>query len=469
MIQLTLPYNRKSIEHEHSLDTEYKKKNGVFYTDLQLARTMVDLLHVDKNSLIIDPCCGTGNFLKAAKEFGFANVYGADIDEDAINICKEEIQTSNILTLDTIANDSTSIINSFALKRKFDVVIGNPPYFPIKKSKTIFSKDIEFVTNVRASGNNLFIAALLRALDLLVDNGIMSYIIPKNFLHVSAYSKIRREILLQKTIVSIIDLGAYFNNVRGEQIIITIKNARPNNNKIHFYKYINLGQTELTTIDQSFYNDEILIFQNYKDLQIFNKFTETNWTLKDYCEGYIGRGRSRSNKAVSGKEIRKFGLKDRQMSSEGNLIFIQNIYSSESGVIGCFGGDLEAKETVTVITDGNSETARYLLAFLHSRVCNFFLYKFCYNNSKLTMHTDPEYLRKIPLPRKDSNLESLIVNIEHELENESYMSDTWFKILETLNSTIYQAYGFGPLERNYIDETLSRIQSKRWKNISDRK
>ena len=55
-------------------------------------------------------------------------------------------------------------------------------------------------------------------------------------------------------------------------------------------------------------------------------------------------------------------------------------------------------EIVRSFTDGDEKMCRYILGILHSRLCNLFLYKYCYNYSKLTMHTDAKYLKKIPLP-----------------------------------------------------------------------
>ena len=67
----------------------------------------------------------------------------------------------------------------------------------------------------------------MRSLELVKKDGLVSYIIPKNFLHVSGYSLLRRSILKEKTIISIVDLGRYFKNVRGEQIVLTLKIAYP--------------------------------------------------------------------------------------------------------------------------------------------------------------------------------------------------------------------------------------------------
>ena len=48
----------KSNLHESELDNKYKKDNGIFYTDLELANAIVDFLKIPKSAKIIDPCCG---------------------------------------------------------------------------------------------------------------------------------------------------------------------------------------------------------------------------------------------------------------------------------------------------------------------------------------------------------------------------------------------------------------------------
>ena len=48
---------------ESSLESDYKKDNGIFYTDLSLAEKMLCELKPDKDAIIMDPCCGSGVFL----------------------------------------------------------------------------------------------------------------------------------------------------------------------------------------------------------------------------------------------------------------------------------------------------------------------------------------------------------------------------------------------------------------------
>ena len=450
--------------YESSLEISYKKENGVFYTHLSLAEKMLLELKVDKSSIILDPCCGVGVFIYAAQKHEFTNLYGVDKDEDAILFCKNNITSAHFASADSIAQDVETILSNINLSEQPDVIIGNPPYVPLT-AETTFETDYLFKRRVSDLGNNLFIAALLRALDLVKVGGIVSYIIPKNFLHVQVYSLLRKELLEEKTIISIVDIGSYFKNVRGEQVILTIKNVKSEKkHKIKMKKYSSNRFVLMTSIPQAFFKNEILVFNCPEDYSIYKKLSSSYHTLNDFCKGYVGRGKSKSSDAITGKDIRKFGYKNRVLPTEGNTLFIQNIYSAEAGVIAAFGGNLEASQTITVFTDSDIKMCHYILGILHSRLCNLFLYKYCYNYSKLTMHTDAKYLKKIPLPsrRLQDKYFNQVLKLVTDLETGNYMEQTWFNNLEKLNQVIYEAYNISKKESEFIDSEMKRIQSKRW-------
>lgn len=452
--------------YENSLEETFKKENGIFYTDVALADKIIKELKIVGDPIILDPCCGTGSFVFSAKKYGYSHVYGIDQDKSAIDFCIANIPSATFVAADSIGKTPTEMLKLLGIDKakKVDYIVGNPPYVPIAGDVVIDSSDYLFKRKVSDSGNNLFVAALVRSMQLLNDGGMLSYIIPKNFLHVTSYSLLRREILKEKTIVSIIDIGAYFKNVRGEQIILTIKNTTPSKNKIAIKKLSSNRFVTLVNVDQSFYKDEILLFNSSTDVSIYKKLFSSYQKLDDLKNGYVGRGKSKSDTAVTGKDIRKFGYKDRDIPLSGSRIFIQNIYSAEAGVIAAFGGTMEASQTVTIFTDGDPKMCRYILGILHSRLCNFFLFKYCYNYSKLTMHTDAKYLKKIPLPKQDPiHFDNILTKVSR-LEKEDYMSQDWFDGLELLNQAVYAAYGITQKESEYINCEMKRIQSKRWLN-----
>ena len=177
----------------------------------------------------------------------------------------------------------------------------------------------------------------------------------------------------------------------------------------------------------------------------------------------MGRGKSKDNAAIVGKEIRKFSFKNTPVPKKGNKVFIQNIYSAEAGIIASFAGDLDASETVTVFTDGDEKMCRYILGVLHSRLCNYYLLKFCFNSSRLTMHADAKYLKKIPLVIEDDTFNK-VISIVKSLETMEYMSNSWFEMLDSLNELIYKTYGICKTEQAHIDIQMKNIQSQRWNN-----
>lgn len=450
--------------YECSIDDSYKKTNGIFYTDYYLAERMLLELKSDRNARILDPCCGTGVFLYAARKNGYTNLYGTDIDPSAIQFCKDRITDGDFAVFDSIGRESRDTLSIVAMTDKADVVIGNPPYVPLGQEAPLNSTYL-FRRRVSDSGNNLFVAALMRAFDLVKEGGIVTYILPKNYLHVASYGLSRRELLKEKTIVSIVDLGAFFKNVRGEQIVLTVKNATAENkHKIKIKKLSSNRFVNLSSIPQNFYKDEILLFNCQEDFSIYSKLTSSYQNISDLCKGYVGRGKSKEKHAIIGKEIRKFGYKNQVIPKHGNQLFIQNIYSAEAGIIAAFGGSLQASQTVTIFTDGDERMCRYILGILHSRLCNLFLYKYCFNYSKLTMHTDAKYLKKIPLPsqRNQEQFFDSILSIVTRLETDEYMSPEWFVSLEELNATVYKAYSMNKEESDYIDDEVKRIQSRRW-------
>lgn len=454
-------YIYRSISFEDSLDEIFKKEHGIFYTDPNLAMLMLKDLDLDKEGTLIDPCVGLGSFVYAAKSMGMQNVYGIDFDKKTVEKCKQLTGNDNIFCMDSIGTSPNEIMKKLRIDNKFDYVVGNPPYVTLDKNIIVDSNDYLFTRTVKDSGSNLFVAALYRAFELAKVDGIISYIIPKNFLHVSSYASLRKKILKEKAIISIIDIGQYFKNVRGEQIILTIKNSMITDNKIKIGKFENNEIKYNVLVEQDFYNNEIMIFESDYDYLLFKKLENSYEKFDDICTGYVGRGKSKNNGAISGRDIRKFGFKNRKVPEKGNLVFIQNIYSSEAGIIATFAGELEAKETVTVFTDGDEKMCRYILGILHSRLCNYYLQKFCYNNSKLTMHTDAKYLKRIPLVKENSTFNK-VINIVKLLETIEYMSDEWFEALEDLNDLVYQTYKINNEERTHIDKEVRKIQSKRW-------
>ncbi|MBQ2035465.1 MAG: NAD(P)H-hydrate epimerase, partial [Peptococcaceae bacterium] len=163
-------------------------------------------------------------------------------------------------------------------------------------------------------------------------DGYVSFIIPKNLLHISSYKMLREKLLREKRLVSVIELGIHFKTVRGEQIVLTFQNKYAEDNKIKFYQYNKEKIEFMSEIPQNYYTNEIIVFTGNNEVPIYNKLKESYGQLGEVCSENIRRGRDKSKDAIKGKQIRKFGFKDMEVPEEGNQIFIQNIFSAEAGI-----------------------------------------------------------------------------------------------------------------------------------------
>src|SRR5690606_17506275 len=82
------------ITYEVSLSDSYKNKEGIYYTPEFIVKDMMKGFEKDlSDKTFLDPCCGSGNFILKAIRLGFKpeNVFGFDVDENAVEITKKRI------------------------------------------------------------------------------------------------------------------------------------------------------------------------------------------------------------------------------------------------------------------------------------------------------------------------------------------------------------------------------------------
>lgn len=90
---------------------------GQFFTPHEVCRDMVGMLSPRPSEMILDMCCGMGNFFNHLPNLH--NAYGFDIDPKAVTVAKHLYPDAHIRQCD---------IRQFKPKSRFDTVIGNPPF-----------------------------------------------------------------------------------------------------------------------------------------------------------------------------------------------------------------------------------------------------------------------------------------------------------------------------------------------------
>ena len=90
---------------------------GQFFTPHELCRSMVEVLSPTSSEMVLDMCCGMGNFFNYLPNLH--NSYGFDIDGRAVTVARHLYPEAHIEKCD---------IQQYRPEQRFDVIIGNPPF-----------------------------------------------------------------------------------------------------------------------------------------------------------------------------------------------------------------------------------------------------------------------------------------------------------------------------------------------------
>ncbi len=302
-IQINLKNNNiESIKNDlkflHSSEEKFikgyrkRKKEGVYYTNQEISDYMVlltllfyiqkieksvniekieDLYNLNdqtkkriflllKKTTFCDPACGSGVFLLSLARLLFKilknlcpnaknivvtnaiinNLYGFDINENAVKLCILKLFDWVINVNDKIDSDVFFLLNSRMIVTdslftknglKFEIIIGNPPYGNILdaskknqlKKQNLFYKDI-------------YCAFLMKSLEW--NKYVICFLVPKSFLIRQEYVKFRNNLLEKANIRKIIDIGPnYFKKATNEVQVVLYEKKFDQDGPLEVFDY----------------------------------------------------------------------------------------------------------------------------------------------------------------------------------------------------------------------------------------
>jgi hypothetical protein len=192
-----MAYSLISTELTSKLSKIVKKNNGIYFTPPSCVNKNIQLLlpYITESTClnVLEPSCGSGEYITALhKSFPHLNITGIEYNETIYQAILK-LNNANI----TIHNLDYLQYNT---DMKFDLIIGNPPYYVMKKT------EVDNVYYPYFEGRpNIFILFIIKSFSLLTDNGILSFILPKNFLNCLYYDKTRKYIAEHFQILHIVD------------------------------------------------------------------------------------------------------------------------------------------------------------------------------------------------------------------------------------------------------------------------
>ena len=209
-----------------------KRENGVVFTPCYIVEYILENTlkeQLDEDSIIIDPACGSGAFLvlaaeklsqklnKSLSETISHNIFGIDLSEDNVRHTKELLtllvlssgESADLLRFNIKAANSLKE-NWFELfgKKTFHFIIGNPPYVNTHDmSKDTISLLKKNYRTTQKGTFNIFYAFIEQSMRFLSSNGTLGFIIPNNYLTITAAEDLRKYLVENKYLSKIIDFG----------------------------------------------------------------------------------------------------------------------------------------------------------------------------------------------------------------------------------------------------------------------
>ncbi len=307
LLDCELPEHRDvlGILYQSLLFEGKKSQSGSYYTPINIVDNIIKD-YVKKDSKVLDPCCGTGQFLLAFSDIveDPLNIYGIDYDKIAVRIARLNILTKfksknfipNIFcknTLFDIENDDS----------KFDVIATNPPWgahfskVEIKKLKTIHPQITSFES---------FSYFLKKSLNWLSRSGTISFILPESILNVQIHKDIREVILKTTQVKKIIYLNRVFKNVFTPVIRLDLGMQNKKTKQTTIYnanKKYKLQQIKWMSNHDFIFN----IHTNKFDSQIINKIYQTKHiTLKNKASWALGIVTGNNKKFITSNNKKDF-------------------------------------------------------------------------------------------------------------------------------------------------------------------
>jgi len=265
-------FSELSIQLTDSLTRDHKKKRGIFFTHPTIVKQKLEevLSYATDIKYVLEPSCGSCEFItQLHSSLPNAIIDGVEYDKqiyDKVN----HLNSNNI----SITNDD---FLQFETDRKYDLIIGNPPYFVIKKSEC--SKEYHPYLDGRP---NIYLLFILRSLSMLSHNGIIAFVLPSNFLNCSYYNKVRKYIYEKFTLLKVLDCSNEFLDTDQPTNIIIIQNkltighnpyVLSMNNSIIFNTLIGIERItglckNSTTLDQLGFNVHVgnVVWNQVKDI-----------------------------------------------------------------------------------------------------------------------------------------------------------------------------------------------------------
>lgn len=481
--ELPLQQDILGLVYQSLLSEGEKVRKGAYYTPQAIVNKVFEdagfFESEGANMKILDPCCGTGQFLLAVPgNVSPLNLYGIDTDSIAVRIARINLllkyRSVDFMPLIYCGNSLTEFEDSLlfplnsSMLGSFDLITTNPPWgLHLKK------RDLEHlgILYPEIKSSESFSYMLRKSLDFLKEGGRLSFILPESILNVSAHKWIRHYILNNTRIAGIEFLDRLFRNVFTGAVKMDL--IKDSSNSAHGIIVIKDDMGHVVNQDRLRENRDFVfdIHVRDEDAALLKKvFSVKHTTLKDNTDWALGivtgdNKRFLSDKCldgyepvIRGRDIEKFVIPqttafikydpdqfqqvapmDRYWAKE------KLVYRFISGSL-VFAYDDQRRLTLNsaniLIPHDGFYPIKVIMALFNSSLYNF-IYAKKYSSIKILK----THLEELPLPLWDSQTMDIIEMMVQQI----MQTGTGYDELDDL---IMDKFGLSRSEKEHIIESM---------------
>ncbi|WP_411681036.1 Eco57I restriction-modification methylase domain-containing protein [Clostridium thailandense] len=292
---------KSSFSEEYCRLREGDKEKGIIYTPEEIALFILENIINSEEILnnpylkIVDPACGCGNIIipcfkyikniylknldlinrkhnmkltsdNLDKHIIYNNIYGFDIDEDAIKVLNIDL-----FNVSNNVYEKNFKVKDFLIDKideKYDVFIGNPPYIGHKSIDRDYSRILkEKYKGIYKDKGDISYCFFQSSIEKLTEKGKLSFITSRYFLESPSGEELRSLLMSKISIYKIVDFYGIrpFKKAGIDPVIIFLSKDLSKNEKIEVIKPREVKRK----IKKSFYES---IFLNKGEMRGCKKF-----------------------------------------------------------------------------------------------------------------------------------------------------------------------------------------------------
>jgi adenine-specific DNA-methyltransferase len=239
-----------------------EKLRGGFYTPEPIATFLANWALTPTTRSVLEPSCGDGAFLTAlgrrTRELSLEDsldVVGCEVDPAEASFAAQRLSVHGLSGY-VAARDFFHVVRDDLLQRKFDAVVGNPPfirfqYFPEEHRSTAFElmRSIGFHPNRLTNAWVPFVAI---AADLLSDHGRLALVLPAELLQVTYAAELRRYLAEKFGRITLITFKSLVFDSVEQEVVLLLAEGHAASGGIRTLELASLDDlTERTLLDRT--------------------------------------------------------------------------------------------------------------------------------------------------------------------------------------------------------------------------